>query len=387
MANIFGGNAPPVLITRSVLSWAGWPTVNEFDPTLMSATKCQLLLVAAAILGTGCNRSLEATSGAPSQERDAQVRLVHDAGTVLAGVKVEHVFDVTNPWDVAVRIVDDLDIEKSCGCLTLEPSKRCLSPGERATIRMTVNTHGKHGHFRVGGLVRWKSEAGKPWPVQVFLEGAATGVLTARPGLVQFSREEVAAKSVKDISIYNGVEIDWSQTHFQVDPPYAELVEQKVFADHIRLSLKPCPPTDVVEFSATLHCGATLAPADHGVEQSVLAIPVQGVQAVDLQVMPRAVFGSWSAESKKATARFLVRGRTVGSATDIHAISCDGFEAAWVAREVESSAATEYRTQQIELSLSELSQTASKPSQSRTMHIAFVDGQSLKVPIYLVTHQ
>ena len=52
----------------------------------------------------------------------------------------------------------------------------------------------KNGHFRVSAIVKWKTVDGNPWPLHLHIEGTAKPILATRPGLIQFTRDEVASR-------------------------------------------------------------------------------------------------------------------------------------------------------------------------------------------------
>ena len=346
------------------------------------------LLASVALFGiVGCCGSQDTAPSAHAQIPLKGMDLSHDVGPVVEGTVVEHIFATRNDLPVPIAITDGADIEKTCGCTTLEPSTRRLEPGGKATIRMRVNTGGKSGRFRVGALIKWRTDNGDSWPINLNLEGTAKTILAAQPGLVQFSRVEVAERTIKELLVFNSFDVDWSTLNVQIEPPYAELVEAKVHADHATLFVRPCPPSEVVDFSATLRFTADLAVANCGVRNCAISVPIQGSQSIDVQVSPRVVFASWSREFKKGTARFFVRGLASAEPTSVSSISCDGFRAAWATKDISSPSATGYRTIQVELSLSQPDDPSFDSTQARCVRIGFAGGRSLEVPVYLVAYQ
>ena len=346
------------------------------------------VLAAVSLLGmVGCCRSPDATSTAQPQLPGEELNLVHDVGSVLEGAQVEHVFPIENELSVPIAIVDDGDIEKTCGCITLEASSRRLEPGEKATIRLRVDTNGKSGRFRVGGLIRWRAENSESWPMNLYLEGNAKTLLASQPGLVQFSPDEVAEGTAKELLIFNAFEVDWATLHIEIDPPNVEVLETKIHDDHVKLLLRARPLAEHVDFSASLKLTATLAAASGAVKNCAIAVPLQGSQTIDLQVSPRVVFASWSPELQKGTARFLVRGPASESLASISSISCEGLRAAWTTTAFVSLNRTGYNTLQVELRLTEPDDPAFDSRQARRVRIVFAGGRSVEVPVYLVAQQ
>ena len=194
----------------------------------------------------------------------AGLDLVHDFGSIVEGRDVEHSFKIANRLKVPLLVADDTDVQKTCGCTTLEPSTKHLLPGETAAIRMRVNTTGKNGRFRVGGLIRWRTDDGESWPVNLYLEGIAKAVLVAEPGLIQFSPIDIAEQKPKEISVFNSQAINWSTLYVHVKPPCADIIETAIYPDHLKLKLRANPSTEETDFSAILRLTADLETAEPG---------------------------------------------------------------------------------------------------------------------------
>ncbi len=115
--------------------------------------------IALAIIATslGCSRAKHAP--APSRVTSDGLTLTYSAGLVIDGEQIDHDFEITNRLHEPIFIEDDDDdIEKTCGCARLETAARHLEAGDKTTIRMAVNTTGKHGRFRVAGTIRWHEQ-------------------------------------------------------------------------------------------------------------------------------------------------------------------------------------------------------------------------------------
>ena len=344
------------------------PRANDnHDVNLMKTVwRIIALLAAADVFGiVGCRESHDTAPTAHARHSHQGIDLAHDVGSVVEGTVAEHIFTTRNDLLVPIAILDDADVEKNCGCITLEPSTRRLEPGEIATIRMRVNTDGKDGRFRVGALIKWRTDNGDSWPMNLRLEGTAKTILAAQPGLVRFSRAEVAERTVKELLVFNSFGVDWPTLNVQIEPPYAELIETEYHSDHAKLLLRPCPPSDVVDFSATLRFTVDLTATSRGVKNCSISVPIQGSQAIDVQVSPRVVFANWSRESKTGTARFFLRGIASSQPASVSDISCNGFRAAWATKDIASASATGYRTIQVELSLSDPDDPCFDSTQSR----------------------
>jgi hypothetical protein len=221
----------------------------------------------------------------------------------------------------------------------------------------------------------------------MYIDGTATTILAAQPGLVQFSAADVAEKRTRELKVFNSLDVDWSTLRVHIEPASAKLVDTDVRADHVRVLLRPCPPPGVIDFTARVQLDVDLAAPNAGVKHCAVAVAVQGSQHVDVQVAPRIVFGSWSPDTNKGTARFMVRGLTSATSAAISSISCDGFRAAWITKDVSPRKMAPYRTLQIELNLSEPEAPLFDLSVARRVEVVLSTGESLEVPVYLVAQQ
>ena len=66
----------------------------------------------------------------------------HDFGTMNQGDKKEHTFQLSNKGKSELII---RNVRSSCGCTAVAPSKKVISPGETAPIKVTFNSQGKRG--------------------------------------------------------------------------------------------------------------------------------------------------------------------------------------------------------------------------------------------------
>ena len=157
------------------------------------------VFVALVLLATSVGCSRAKPKEISSRSLSDGLSLTYSAGSIIDGEHVDHDFEVTNRLLEPIFIEDDdEDIEKTCGCARLETATRRLEPGGSTTIYMSVNTIGKHGRFRVGGTIRWHTSSGQSWPVELCVEGTTKPILMAKPGLLQFSAEEISASQSKN---------------------------------------------------------------------------------------------------------------------------------------------------------------------------------------------
>ncbi len=66
----------------------------------------------------------------------------YDFGNIKQGVKVTHIFVLTNSGGDLLKITD---IQASCGCTAALPDKNELGPGESTNLKVTFNSAGRFG--------------------------------------------------------------------------------------------------------------------------------------------------------------------------------------------------------------------------------------------------
>jgi len=124
---------------------------------------------------------------------------VHDVGTVIAGSEVNYEFQIVNTSNERIVIEADTDIQRNCGCSSLEPSSRSVEPGSEARIKTRVGTTGKDGPFAYGGTITWASPAGDKRVVKLTLKGVAKSPFKCDPEVVSFLPDEIRKGVVKEV--------------------------------------------------------------------------------------------------------------------------------------------------------------------------------------------
>jgi hypothetical protein len=251
---------------------------------------------------------------------------------------------------------------------------------------MRVDTAGKSGHFSVSGMLLWTVGERKPWPVHLFLEGTANAVLSADPFQIQFSATDIRDQAVKQLSLYSNLPVNWSTLRVHSEPPYVEVTDESSAKDHFKVKLRAVPPTESREFSATLFFTVGLAdPSNAEIKDCSLAVPVNGVQQIGIQVAPSVVLIRFPGNSPEGSAHFILRGNDLPRGPrPIDSIVCDGFEASWELREVTSQSATGLRMLHVDLKLSRRDGVTGDSTRPRRVAIRMVDRVPLEVPLVVV---
>lgn len=69
-------------------------------------------------------------------------KMKHDFGNVKSGEKATYAFILKNEGENNLHI---RKVKASCGCTATQPGKKVLKAGEETEIKVTFNTHGRHG--------------------------------------------------------------------------------------------------------------------------------------------------------------------------------------------------------------------------------------------------
>ena len=117
----------------------------------------------------------------------------HDAGTVLAGDRVTHVFEFKNRTDHVLRVNSDADIQTGCGCTCLLVSSREVRPNATAQVSMSVDTTQLKGPFSYKSQVSWTGAVKTPQVFVVGIRGTVLPPLQCDPDLLSFNYSDARA--------------------------------------------------------------------------------------------------------------------------------------------------------------------------------------------------
>ena len=142
----------------------------------------------------------------PRQDR----LMIHDAGNVLAGESVSHRFVFRNPFAESITIQNDVDIQKSCGCSSVDVLKHHLAPGEETIVRVEVSTIAKRGKISEIISIKWASQHSDPVEYAFAIRANVQSALVLKPAELSFSRDEVARGVAKTVVCESDLPIDWT---------------------------------------------------------------------------------------------------------------------------------------------------------------------------------
>ena len=128
----------------------------------------------------------------------------HDAGTVLAGDRVTHVFEFKNRTAHILRVNSDADIQTGCGCTNLILSSREVRPDETAHVSLSVDTTQMKGPFSYRSQVTWTGAGGIPQVFVVGVRGTVLPPLQCDPDLLSFDQSDVRKSGVTKEVVVTG---------------------------------------------------------------------------------------------------------------------------------------------------------------------------------------
>ncbi len=145
--------------------------------------------------------------------------LDHNFGTVARAAKVDHVFEMTNPFEETIHIAA---VRASCGCSTPTIMKDNLATWEKGGIHVRYNTRTFTGRRSATITVI----IDKPYyaEVQLHVKGYIRSDVVIHPGVVQFDSIDEGSIAERIVSVSYAGRSDWQivdvqsgNTNFEVE--------------------------------------------------------------------------------------------------------------------------------------------------------------------------
>jgi hypothetical protein len=295
-----------------------------------------LLAVVTVALG-GCSAAAHQSHaddsiGGPDPRVPDEETFVHDAGRVLAGDKVSHVFRVVNPTQNTITIANPTtDLRRNCGCSSIEPKAQTLAPGEATEVRVCVDTAGRNGPFKYGGRIVW-SGGDSQYGTVLLLAGECQPVVYAAPDSLTFNQRETKEQNQKVFTVRAAPEVTLHTAHLSCSSVHITIKELQRDTKALQCEVSCSPPPDMEEFAGSIFIHATVTHArDPGKHFSSLCIvPLRASQSVDLWCRPKTLALSPQGEDNQATARVLLEGEVLTRGGDfIQRVECEGWDVKW----------------------------------------------------------
>lgn len=143
----------------------------------------------------------------------------HEFGTVARAAKVEHTFEMTNPFKETIHIAS---VRASCGCSTPTIVKNTLKTWEKGGIHVRYNTRTFTG--QKGATITVVID--KPFyaEVQLNVKGYIRSDVVFDPGVVSFAAVDQGETATKTVSVNYAGRNDWqildvqsANTNFEVE--------------------------------------------------------------------------------------------------------------------------------------------------------------------------
>jgi uncharacterized protein DUF1573 len=209
---------------------------------------CLLALALALLSSAGCQPTASSTATRTPAAVPASLEMSHHGGEVLAGRAAVHTFTFRNSLSESIRIISDSDIQRTCGCTSIEPSVRVLDPGHTVDVAMSVDTVGREGPLAQRGEILWHSRSGASLAMICRLSTTVKPALTIEPATLAFSESDVDRRQFKEFRLVSHAPVDWSTLQINTSSEYVDLTVASVSSDQSRsatASLRFSIPDDV----------------------------------------------------------------------------------------------------------------------------------------------
>lgn len=226
----------------------------------------------------------------------------HDFGNVARGSKSEFVFEIQNPYEEDVHIVD---VKTSCGCTTPTITKPTLKTWEKGAIIATLNTKAFVGP-RTSTLT---VVIDKPFyaEVQLNIAGNIHSDVDFQPGSVLFGEVEQGQPAGQEIAItYRGrsewqiVDVRSVNTHLEVELSEPRRVPGGVMYKMF-VNLKPDAPAGSIFDTLNLVTNDEKLPS--------VSLPVEGRVVPPIAISPSTLFLGMLRPGQTVTKQMVVTGK------------------------------------------------------------------------------
>ena len=170
------------------------------------------------------------------------------------------------------------NVKTSCGCTVATPSSSLLAPGERTTVKVTLNLHGRRGAQSKAISVECNDPAQPNYVL--YLNGTAVSELYLDPTYVTFSSLSVSSNVSREIRFF-ARKPETHVTNVMCDSPYfrTELIPQLPGAPPT-IKVSTVPPLPSGQTRSTLHVYT-----DHPLRQEVQAT-LLAIVPPEVRVLP-----------------------------------------------------------------------------------------------------
>ena len=227
----------------------------------------------------------------------------HEFGTVARAAKVEHVFEMTNPFKETVHIAA---VRASCGCSTPTIQKDTLKTWEKGGIHVRFNTRTFTG--KKGATITVVIDRPYYAEVQLNVSGYIRSDVVFHPGVVSFGSIDQGEPVTQTVSVNYAGRNDWqimdvqsANSNFEV-----ELDETRRNAGRVDYQLlvrtKPSMPAGYFDDQLIL--------VTNDVRATQVPLRVEGNVVPGLTVSPASLFMGVVKPGSQVKKMLVIRGKT-----------------------------------------------------------------------------
>ena len=186
---------------------------NFVDISWKGSVVSRLVIAAAVFLFVG------STADAAEWAKKLFSEFSHDFGTVARAAKVDHTFEIVNPFKETIHIAS---VRASCGCSTPTITKDTLKTWEKGGIHVRYNTHAFTG--QKGATITVVIDQPYYAEVQLSVKGYIRSDVVFSPGVISFDPIEEGEVAESSVSVHYAGRSDWqivdvlsANTSFEVE--------------------------------------------------------------------------------------------------------------------------------------------------------------------------
>ena len=257
----------------------------------------------------------------------ADQTISHNAGQVLSGQPLRHVFSYKNESRYLLEMPKDQQIRTTCGCTRVKLSRERLNSGESTELTLEIDTESRLGDVSESATVPWTRADGGLQHCQFTLSGQVISAFALDPPELTFSKKDLQLARPKIVRCRSDLPIDWQQVRLQPDASYLEIesIEVDTPGGEMVFSVR-CSPTHQGESRrATIRlAGPPVAPEPNPSASIYHAVlPVYSDDLSALRVAPSSPALHPGADKLTWNGYIILTGDQIASGVRLRDISAD----------------------------------------------------------------
>lgn len=315
---------------------------------------------------------------------------MHDAGHVLAGEVIRHLFSFQNTTSHSIQLPSDESIRKSCGCTQATIASRTLAPGQATALTVVVDTRAKRGPLQEVVNLDWTDDKGRSYRYGFGVRAVVDAAILWDPPEILFEKGELRSGCTKRVECLSDLACDWSRAVLQPEADYLRVVRREVVGQGRLVLDIECTPSGSGEHRVTnlevrvprqmISPQNAESPTEElNADRTVFTarLPVHSADLANLKASPRMPVLRYDAEEQSWRCRMIVTGDSVTSGARISTVRSS------MGRVRFDSVMLGPHAVRCDVNLQPLAEGELMETADRKLVIRMSDGEELLVPVIL----